>query len=84
MIWNKKIKADAKVKYYNEQLLEWGEANGINIMKTAPEFTLGTGYMDEWCFNIKDKNPCILNRMGVIKLLIVLEKQCSGFDLCKN
>ena len=74
----------AKVKYYNEQLLEWGEANGINIVKTAPEFTLGTRNVDEWCFDIEDKKPCILNRMGVIKLLSVLEKQCSGFNLCKN
>ena len=72
------------MKRYNEQLLEWGETNGVNIVKTAPEFTLGTGNVDEWCFDIEDRKPCILNRMGVIKLLNVLEKQCSGFLLCKN
>ena len=73
-----------KVKYYNERLIEWGEANGVNIVKTAPEFTLGTGNVDKWCFDIEDRKPCTLNRMGVIKLLSALEKQCSGFHLCKN
>ena len=78
------LEIQAKVKYYNEQLLEWGETNGVNIVKTAPEFTLGTGNVDEWCFDKEDKKPCILNRLGVIKLLSVLQKQCSGFHLCKN
>ena len=73
-----------KVKHYNEQLHESGEANGINIMKTAPEFTLGTGTVDEWCFDMEDKKPCILDRMGVIKPLSALEKQCSGFHLCRD
>lgn len=74
----------AKVKYYNDRLIEWGEANGVNIVKTAPEFILGTGNVDEWCFDIENRKPCTLNRMGVIKLLSALEKQCSGFHLCKN
>ena len=37
----------AKVKYNNEVLLEWGDKNGVNIVKTASEFTLGTGKVDE-------------------------------------
>ena len=39
--------------------------------------------MDEWCFDIEECQPCI-NRMGVIKLLSVIEKQCSDFRLCKT
>lgn len=73
-----------KVKNYNEELLEWGVKNGVNIVKTSPEFTLGTGNVDEWSFDIEDGKPCILNRMGVIKLLIIIKKPCSGFRLCKT
>ena len=50
-----------KVKYYNEQLIKWREANGVNIVKTAPEFTLGTGNVDEWCLDIEDRKPYTLN-----------------------
>ena len=72
------------MKHYNEQLVKWGDMNGVNIVKTAPEFTLASGNVDEWCFDIEDGKPCILNRMGVVKLLSIIEKQCSGFRLCKD
>lgn len=44
----------AKIEEYNDQLLKWGEANGITIIETVPTFKLGTGELDELCFDTKN------------------------------
>lgn len=74
----------SRIVDYNEQLSKWCDRNGVNVVKTHPEFTLGTGNVDELCFDVEDDTCCILNRLGVIRLLNTLKKQCPGFSLCKN
>lgn len=69
---------------YNELLFKWGEANGIGIVKTTPDFTLGTGNVDELCFEDEENKPILLNRIGVIRMLESIEKQCPGFYLSKD
>ena len=53
-------------------------------MKTAPEFTLGTGDIDDMYFAEENKKLLILNRLGAIRLLSTLGKQCSQFKLSRN
>ena len=72
-----------KIETYNEHLLEWGESNGITILKTTQNFRFSTGEYDDMCFD--DDNGCsILNRLGVVRLLDTISTQCSEFKLCKN
>ena len=73
-----------KIIIYNEYLLKWGATNGVNIVETAPEFTLGTGDIDDVYFAEENKRLLILNRLGVIKLLSAIRKQCPSFKLSLN
>ena len=54
----------AKIGDYSEHLVKQGETNGVTIVKTSPVFTLGAGEV-----------PLTPNRLGVIKLLNITEKQ---------
>ena len=70
-----------KIEDYNTQLFKWGEANGIDIVQTVPPFLLGTGELDEFCYDMRDNSHSLLNRQGIIKLLTAIERQCPGFHL---
>ncbi|KAK4289455.1 hypothetical protein Pmani_037572 [Petrolisthes manimaculis] len=71
------------IESFNECLIKWGETNGIIIIKTTPNFKLGTGELDDLCFE-GDENNAILSRIGIIRLLDTVTNQCSEFKLCKN
>ncbi len=72
-----------KIRLYNEKLIRWAEANGVIVIKTTPVFTLSTGEVDEMCFNIaNDTRTHIFNRLGLIRLLDTINKQCPEFQLC--
>ncbi len=43
----------AKTLDYDEHLMKWGEANGMNIIKTPPTFILKTGEVDGMWFDEK-------------------------------
>lgn len=73
-----------KIEDFNNHLLKWGETNGISIINTIPVFTLGTGELDDLCFNEKTEVQPALNRLGAIKLLTTINKQCPQFSLCPN
>lgn len=73
-----------KIICYNDQLLKWGASNGVKIVKTAPDFTLSTGDIDDVYFDEENKKLLILNRLGAIRLLSTIRKQCPGFKLSKN
>lgn len=47
----------AKTQDYNEQLINWGEVNDIDILKMGPSFTLTTGKIDDLCFETKKSLP---------------------------
>ena len=48
-------------------------------------FKLGTGDLDELCFNMENGiEPYTLNRLGAIRLLDTIDKQCPGFQLYCN
>lgn len=72
-----------KTEDYNELLVKWGETNGIKIVKTVPTFRLGTGELDELSFNKEEEENSgfTLNRLGAIKLLSTIKKQCPDFHL---
>ncbi len=71
----------AKIDDYNEHLIKWGETNGINIVKSVPSFRLYTGELDDLCFNTENDSISLLNRLGVIKLLTTMERQCPELQL---
>lgn len=73
-----------KITCYNEHSTKWGSTNGVKIVETAPEFTLGTGEIDDLYFAEENETLLILNRLGVIKLLSTIRKQCPGFRICRN
>lgn len=75
---------NAKIEDYNEQLIKWGEKNGIKVIKTVPTFKLGTGELEELCFDVKNDSYFTLNRLGAIKLLSTIKRQCPEFHLCTN
>lgn len=75
----------SKIDDYNEQLARWTDANGVTLVNNSPMFKLSTGDVDELCFNTeKDTTPFILNRLGVIRLLHTIDKQCPEFQLCSD
>lgn len=71
----------AKTDDYNEHLIKWGETNGINIIKCVSSFKLYTGELDDLCFNKKNDSISVLNRLGVIKLLNTMKRQCPELQL---
>lgn len=74
-----------KIEAYNDQLAKWGETNGIPVIDTVPVFTLGTGELDDLCFNEGTDSKCpTLNRLGTIKLLTTINKQCPQLKLCPD
>ncbi|KAK4307059.1 hypothetical protein Pmani_021151 [Petrolisthes manimaculis] len=73
------------INNYNEHLARWADVNGVTLINTSPMFKLSTGDIDELCFNTeKDTTPLILNRLGVIRLLDAIDKQCPEFQLCSD
>lgn len=72
-----------KIAEYNDNLKNWGEKNGVSIIKIPPVFILGTGEVDDICFDNDDDLPT-LNRLGIVKLLSTIEKQCPSFKLSRN
>lgn len=74
---------ETKIIDYNENLSEWGKQNGVRIVKTAPVLSLGNGEIDDLCFE-EENQIQLLNRLGIIKLLSTIDKQCNGFTLSKN
>lgn len=75
----------SKIEDCNNHLVKWGETNGIKIIDTVPTFKLGTGEMDDLCFDkVIDSSYSTLNRLGAVKLLNVINRQCPNFNLCPN
>jgi len=73
-----------KIKHYNNKLIEWSFANKISI-KTSMPFTLGTGEIDDMCFE-RDENMkgLFLNRYGIIRLLDTIIKQYPELNICED
>lgn len=65
-----------------EHLLKWGETKGVEIIKSELAFRLGTGEIEELCFDqLEDDLVSFLNRLGVIKLLDTIGNQCTEVEL---
>lgn len=74
-----------KIDHYNIQLTEWCSTNGVSLIKTDQSFTLGTGEVDEMCFGVPgDDSDLLLNRLGAIRLLSAIDRQCLHFNLCED
>lgn len=61
-----------------------GRKNGIPIIDTVPTFILSTGELDDLCFDKDIDSYSTFNRLGTIKLLSIIAKQCPKFSLCSN
>ena len=75
----------AKIGDFNEHLRIWSESNCIPIIKTDSNFRLGTGEVDDMCYDMESDTPgSTLNRLGIIRLLSTITKQCPASNICKN
>ena len=69
---------DNKITSFNEKLNQWSHANGIKVIKTSLNFKLGTGEIDEMCYESENEKDRIqLNRYGALRLLSIINKMCS-------
>ena len=75
---------DEKINAYNEKLQQWSTANGMKSLKTNMYFKLGTGDLDNMCYEVNDMSEASLNRYGVIRLLGAINKQCKHLKLSDN
>ena len=72
-----------KIKDYNNKLIEWSFNNNVAIIKTDLPFKLGTGSLDDMCFNKDDvMNVGILNRYGAVRLLDTIRNQYPEPNIC--
>ena len=69
---------DNKISNFNDKLDQWSSVNGIKVIKMNLSFKLGTGEVDEMCYEAENgKAGTILNRYGTLRLLSVINKQCK-------
>ena len=75
-----------RISTYNNQLMQWSSTNGVAVINTDLPFRLGTGEVDEMCYDIngEEHSSDFLNRLGAIRLLTTINKQCPYFKLCEN
>ena len=75
--------ADTKITQFNERLHEWSNVNGVQVIKTNMSFRLGTGEVDQMCFNQEEEQShMVLNRYGAIRLLDTIAKQYPDLNIC--
>ena len=80
-----KSDVDDRISMYNEKLKDWCSVNGVNCIKVNLSFRLGTGDIDEMCYNREDSvSPLDFNRYGALRLLTVINKQCKYLKLNEN
>ena len=69
---------DDKITNFNEKLNQWSHVNGIKVIKTNLKFKLGTGEIDEMCYETENNEDKIrLNRYGALRLLSIIHKMCD-------
>lgn len=73
-----------KIRSFNDHLATWSKTNGIPVIDTVPILTLGTGELDDLCFDKGTDSNFWLNRLGAIKLLTTINRQCPQLKLCDN
>ncbi|KAK4288649.1 hypothetical protein Pmani_038327, partial [Petrolisthes manimaculis] len=55
----------ARIGDYNEHLKNWCELNCTSFVETDPSFRLGTGEVDDMCYDMESNSPgSTLNRIG--------------------
>ena len=76
---------DVKVNNFNVQVEKWATANGIRLLKTNLNYRLGTGEVDDMCFNDPVAHETErLNRFGVLRFLSIINKQCQFLELSES
>ena len=74
-----------KSEDFNDDFAKCGETNGIPVIDTVPTFTLRTGDLDDFFLFMTETNSYAThNRLGVLKLLRTINRQCPQFKLCRN
>ena len=74
----------AKIEDYNNHLAKWGETNRISVIDPVPTFKLGTGDLNDLCFDKKTDSYSTLNILGAIKLLNTIDRHELGHKLGRS
>ena len=73
------------IVYFNDQLEEWCKENGVILIKNFLAFKLGTGEVDEICYDVGgESSGAFLSRIGAVRLLSTIKKSCKLFCLREN
>ena len=73
---------DDKINNFNHRLLAWSEDNGVKVIKTNLQYRLGTGDIDQLCYDgTQVTEGKFFNRFGIIRLLNIIASQCPFFKL---
>ena len=76
---------DNKINIFNDKLNQWSVVNGIKVIKMNLSFKLGTGEIDQMCYESEsEKAGMVLNRYGALRLLSVMDRQCKCLRVKEN
>ena len=75
------VEINNKIDSFNEKLQQWTTANGVELIKTNINFKLGSGEIDEICYDVNVATCPTLNRYGVVRLLKTINKKCKFLEL---
>ena len=74
-----------KIGDFNEHLRSLCESNHTHIINSDPAFRLGTGEIEDMCFDMESDSPgSTLNRLGIIRLFNTINKQFPHINMFKN
>lgn len=74
-----------KISNLNEEFRKWCEMNGISIINPEPAFRLGTGEIEELCYELPGEyQGTLLNRLGATRLISVIGKVNENLKVCVN
>ena len=65
-----------------DKLNEWSTVNQVKVIKTDLPFRVGTGELDDLCFDEDANKKLTLSRLGVFRLLNTITKQYPDTDIC--
>ena len=81
----KSVELNVKINQFNVKVEELCESNEVVFVKTNDYFKLGTGDIDQFCYeNIDELTYDNLNRVGAIRLLDAISSKCEYNFVCND
>lgn len=72
-----------KTSDLNAQISKWSEINSISIINPEPAFRLGTGEVDEACYDLPGEyQGTLINRLEATRLLTAIGKHNGSLRTC--